>query len=516
MNTLRFDAMAISPEVQRALEAMGFEEATPVQSETIPLLLEGRDVIGQAQTGTGKTAAFGIPLVEAARDGRRGLVLTPTRELAQQVQRELQAIGKGSPVDVVCLIGGAHFGEQARALQRHPQATLVATPGRILDHLERGTLTLDELQLFVLDEADEMLSMGFQDELDAIVKQLPDERQTILFTATLAPAIEKLAKKALRNPETVRIGRGPTTSVQQLYVQMAGRDRPAAIHRILEAEAPRAVLLFVKTRARVDDLVGQLGNMQAEGLHGGMQQAQRDAVMNRFRQGKTQVLVATDVAARGLDVEEVDLVLHDDFAQDVDTYVHRMGRTGRAGRTGKSILFITPGKIKRLGMLRPVTGRLDQYQVPDDNQLAKLRSTRLLAELQDVDVLPAAHDALQSAVEAGMSLEDVALRLMSCQLVEPEPAEEQVNLDGNAALSLKVGKFDDVRPNAIVGVLCNAGGLRGEDIGRIDILDRMCVVEIPAAEADRVVNALAKVRLSGRPVMPRLAEDWRFKAPPRR
>ncbi len=513
---MRFQDMGLHGATLSALEAMGFEEATPIQAETIPALLEGRDVIGQAQTGTGKTAAFGIPLVEMARSGRRGLVLTPTRELAQQVQREIQAIGKGSPIDVVCLIGGAHFGEQVKALDRHPNATLVATPGRILDHLERGTMNLDGISIFVLDEADEMMSMGFQDELDALVAQLPEERQTVLFTATLPPPIEKLAKKALHDPATVRVDAGPATNVRQCFIQLAGRDRPAAIRRILEAEAPRAALLFVKTRARVDDMVRALDGLKVEGIHGGMQQGMRDAVMGRFRQGRTQVLVATDVAARGLDVDEVDLVLHDDFANDADTYVHRMGRTGRAGRSGLSILFITPGKIKRLGMLRPVTGRLDTYDLPSDDAMAKLRTGRLVEEIAELGVLAAARDALNAATEAGLSAEDVALRMLSQRLVQPAEEEAVVDVGDSLAISLKVGKMDNVRPNAIVGVLCNAGGLRGEDIGRIDILDRMSVVEVPAAEADRVVAAMAKVRLSGRPVMPRIADDWRFKTPPRK
>jgi ATP-dependent RNA helicase DeaD len=511
----RFEDMGLSDETLSALEAMGFEEATPVQAATIPLLMAGRDVIGQAQTGTGKTAAFGVPLVEAARAGRRGLVLTPTRELAQQVQREIQAIGKGSPVDVVCLIGGARFGDQARALERHPNATLVATPGRILDHLEKGTLRLDALQIFVLDEADEMLSMGFQDELEAIVARLPTERQTVLFTATLAPAIERLAKKALRNPETVRIGKGPTTSVAQYFAQVKGNQRPLAVQHIMEAENPRATLLFARTRMRVDELVELLRGVQADGLHGGMQQAQRDGVMKRFRSGQTKILVATDVAARGLDVDEIDLVLHDELAGDADTYVHRMGRTGRAGRTGTSIVFVGPGKIGRLNMIRSVSGKLKEYVVPDEAALADVRMARAIQELDEVEVVPAAHQALREAHAQGKSTEELVLKLLSERLTAPAPEPVAV-VHETTGIALKVGTMDDVRAGAIMGVLCNAGGLRGEDVGRIDILERMSVVEVPGPEADRVCENLARVRLSGRPLLPRIADDWRFKAPLRR
>ncbi|MCA1819784.1 MAG: DEAD/DEAH box helicase, partial [Thermoplasmatota archaeon] len=227
---MRFDELPLHATTLSALEAMGFEETTPVQAETIPLLLQGKDLVAQAQTGTGKTAAFGIPLVEASRNGRRGLVLAPTRELAQQVQRELQAIGKGSPVDVVCLIGGAHFGDQVRAVKRHPDAIFVATPGRVVDHLGRGTLDLSGIAILVLDEADEMLSMGFQDDLEAIVAALPTPRQTMLFSATLAPAIERLAQRALVDPVIVRAGaRGAAAaSVRQCYAIVRPADRAEA------------------------------------------------------------------------------------------------------------------------------------------------------------------------------------------------------------------------------------------------------------------------------------------------
>src|ERR1041385_138872 len=340
--SMHFNELPLSAPVQSALEAMGFEEATPVQAETIPLLLAGTDLVAQAQTGTGKTAAFGIPLVEAARSGRRGLVLCPTRELAQQVQRELQAIAKGSPADVVCLIGGSSFGEQVLALKHHPDAILVATPGRIVDPLGRGTLDLGAITLLVLDEADEMLSMGFADDLEAIVAALPTARQTMLFTATLAPVVDQLARKALKDPVTIRAGaRGATAAlVQQLYAVVGGHERTEAVRRILDVEHPKAALLFCRTRERVEQLGQELKALGPEVLHGGMDQRVRDAAMSRVRGGRTKLLIATDVAARGLDVEDIELVLHDEAAADVDTYIHRIGRTGRAGRSGRSILFL--------------------------------------------------------------------------------------------------------------------------------------------------------------------------------
>ncbi len=512
---LRFADLPLHENTLAALEAMGFTETTPIQGEAIPALLEGRDLIGQAKTGTGKTAAFGVPLIEASRQGRRGLVLAPTRELAKQVQQELQAIGKGSPVDVICLIGGAPFGDQARALQRHPNAILVATPGRVVDHLGRGTLNLQDMSMFVLDEADEMLSMGFADELDQIVAALPKERQTVLFTATLAPQIEKLAKKTLVDPVTIRMGAGAAPDVRQGYAIVAGRERVEAIQKILEAENPRATLLFARTRARVEEIVGELQHLKAEALHGGMGQPQRDGVMKRFREGKAALLVATDVAARGLDVNEIDLVLHDEPAGDVDTYIHRIGRTGRAGRSGASIIFIGPGKVNRLAGVRRAVGKLEQYVLPDDAELGAIRSNRIIASLADKEPSEGARAAFKQAIEDGMDAEDIAMRAIEALMVPiPEAAVPADNRP--SALALKVGKMDNVSPGAIVGMLTNAGGLRGEDVGRIDILEKMCVVEVPHDRIEHLCETLGRVRLSGRPVMPRPAEDWRFKAPTRR
>ncbi len=514
---MRFDELPLHEATQRALEAMGFEESTPIQEQTIPHLLEGRDIIAQAQTGTGKTAAFGIPLIEAARNGRRGIVLTPTRELAKQVQRELQAIGKGSPVDVVCLIGGAHFGDPVRALQRHPNAILVATPGRVNDHLQRGTLDLSGMSILVLDEADEMLSMGFQDELDAIVATIPKERQTMLFTATMPPAVAKLAKSGLNDPVQVQAGpKGAANTVEQTFAVVAGRDKPQAVRAIMEMENPAAALLFARTRQRVEELSEVLRPLGAEALHGGMGQPQRDAVMTRFRNGQTRMLIATDVAARGLDVENIELVLHDEPAGDVETYVHRIGRTGRAGRTGKSILFLGPGRLQRLKPIQRVAGQLERYNIPDDNALARVRMDRLMADLQEIEPTPAAEAAMAAAQEAGLSAHDIALRSLTWFLDDSgSEEEEQIEAAQKVALAIKVGKMDDVHPGAIVGALTNAGGLRGEDIGRIDILPKMSVVEVPAQGIDQLCETLQRVKLSGRFLMPRIAEDWRFKAQPR-
>ncbi|MEA3191227.1 MAG: ATP-dependent helicase DbpA [Thermoplasmata archaeon] len=517
---MRFSTLGLQEATVLALEAMGFEEATPIQEQAIPPLLLGRDIMAQAQTGTGKTAAFGIPLVEAARNGRRGLVLTPTRELAKQVQRELQAIAHGAPVDVVCLIGGAPFGDQVRALQRHPGAILVATPGRVVDHLQRQTLDLSKMAILTLDEADEMLSMGFAEELAAIVATMPSERQTMLFTATLTPPIERLARETLRDPLLVRIaaGKGGAASqVDQRFALVAGRDRPHAVRRILEAEEPEAALLFARTRERVEELAEALRDLGAEALHGGLAQPARDAVMERFRKGRTKLLVATDVAARGLDVEGIQLVLHDEAAPDTDTYIHRIGRTGRAGRSGRSIVLLAPGRMHHLNAIQRVAGRLERYDVPDAAAIAKLRTGRLVLGLQAAAPGAAAQAAIARARADGMADDAIALAALELLLARDEPAAADAAPapPSRMAICLKVGAVDQVGPGAIVGTLTHIGGLRGEDIGRIDILPQISFVEVPSAEVPRLCDALANATLGGRRLWPRPAEDWKFRMPQR-
>ncbi|MGB1698281.1 MAG: DEAD/DEAH box helicase, partial [Thermoplasmatota archaeon] len=479
---MQFQDLPLRPETLAALEKKGFKEATPIQAQTIPLLMDGRDVIGQAQTGTGKTAAFGLPVMEAAYDGHKSLILAPTRELAKQVQRELQDYG---PAHVSCLIGGTPIPENLRELKRDP-LVIVATPGRVVDLIDRGALTLDEIAIFVLDEADEMLSMGFQDELDAIVDKLPPKRQNVLFTATLAKNVERLAKKTLTNPETVRIGKTTSSNLDQCFAVVAGKDRIDAYRRIMEVEQPQAALLFARTRARVDELTEGLRAINAESLHGGMGQAQRDAVMQRFRKGTTSLLIATDVAARGLDIDEVELVMHDEPAGDTDTYVHRIGRTARAGRSGRSIVFVAPGKTRRLAPLKNLTdGKLSQYQVPSDEDLARLRIRRVLDDLKAITP-DLGQWAMERALKEGFTVEELAAKAMQYILEVPE--QEEPDEGEMTAMAIKVGKIDDVNPGAIVATLVNAGGLRADDIGRIDILPRMSVVEVPVSQVPSLID----------------------------
>ncbi|MEO7335130.1 MAG: DEAD/DEAH box helicase, partial [Caldimonas sp.] len=386
-----FAALGLGDELVAAITGLGYEEPTPVQRETIPLLLEGRDVLAQAATGTGKTAAFALPMLQriaAAGDGKRrtapplgGLVLVPTRELAMQVAEAIHKYARGAGLTVLPLYGGAPMHTQIRGLERGPQV-VVATPGRALDHLRRGTLKLDGLAVLILDEADEMRDMGFAEDLDTILEATPKGRQTALFSATMPARILAIAGRHLRNPARVKIERekhtaGKLPRVRQVAYIVARPHKGAALERVLEMENPSATLVFCRTRLEVDTLVEMLNahGHSAEALHGGMEQRLRDRVMGRFRDGSAELLVATDVAARGLDIQRISHVINYDVPADSESYVHRIGRTGRAGRDGTAITLVEPREHRLLRSMEAVTKQ--KVEVATLPTVADLRARRL-------------------------------------------------------------------------------------------------------------------------------------------
>ena len=426
-----FAALGLDPRLAEALAGLGYEEPTPVQREAIPPLLAGRDVLARAATGTGKTAAFALPLLHRLAGGSGsspmggrpgGLVLVPTRELAMQVTEAVQRYGRALGVRALALYGGAPMAVQLRALARGVEV-VVATPGRALDHIRRGTLPLDGVRTVVLDEADEMLDMGFADDLEAILQAAPAARQTALFSATLPPRIAAIAQGQLRDPVEVTIARevvaeGEVARVREVAVRVHRSDKVPALLRLLEVEAPAAAIVFCRTRTEVDELTEALQGcgVRAEALHGGLSQEQRDRVMLRFRTQRTAVLVATDVAARGLDVSHVTHVVNYDVPADVAAYVHRVGRTGRAGREGVAITLAEPREQRLLRVIEQVTGRaMASAPVPGN---AALRAHREDARLELLAPLLAEHD--------GVTLAAAALVLLGAPLevTEPEPGAE--------------------------------------------------------------------------------------------
>jgi len=356
-----FAEFGLEPKVLQAVTEMGFEESTPIQAKAIPIAMSGADLIGQAQTGTGKTAAFGIPLISKIPPEEErivALVMTPTRELAIQVADELGKLARYKGIRTLPIYGGQDIGRQIRALKKKPQI-IIGTPGRLLDHINRKTIRLDDVRTVVLDEADEMLDMGFMEDITTILSLVPEERQTMLFSATMPPNIQKLAQQFLRNPEHVSVIPKNITapSIEQIYIEVHEREKFEALSRLLDMESPDLAIVFGRTKRRVDELSEALQKRgySADGLHGDLSQNQRDTVMRKFRDGSIDVLVATDVAARGLDVSGVTHVINFDLPQDPESYVHRIGRTGRAGKEGVAYTFVTPREIDHLHFIERVT-----------------------------------------------------------------------------------------------------------------------------------------------------------------
>lgn len=360
----KFSALAINDLIIQSLSNMGFEEPTPIQAQSIPPAMSGRDLVGQAQTGTGKTAAYGIPMIHkilgSFAEKVQGIVLTPTRELAIQVAEELNKIGQYTDVRTLPIYGGQDIGRQIKALKKRPQI-IVATPGRLMDHMERRTIRLDDVKVVVLDEADEMLNMGFIEDIENILQQIPQERQTLLFSATMPKTIQALAKRFLKDPVMISIKSKEVTVplVEQYYIEVHDRQKFDVLCRLLDIQSPDLAILFARTKRRVDELAEGLKKRGylAEGIHGDLTQAKRDSVLRQFREGIIDILVATDVAARGLDISGVTHVYNFDIPQDPESYVHRIGRTGRAGQAGIATTFVIPREIEHLRLIERVTKR---------------------------------------------------------------------------------------------------------------------------------------------------------------
>ncbi|MSO30374.1 MAG: DEAD/DEAH box helicase [Acidobacteria bacterium] len=535
-----FAATGLSTALVSAITGLGYEEPTPVQREAIPLLLAGGDVLAEAATGTGKTAAFALPMLHRFTEkaggapGRtRGLVLVPTRELAMQVAEAIHKYCRGSGLSVTPVYGGAPMQQQIRALQRGV-TIVVATPGRALDHLRRRSLSLADLDMLVLDEADEMLDMGFADDLEAILDATPATRQTALFSATLPPRILSIAQKHLRTPTRVTIAREKTAAgklprVRQIAYLVARPHKPVALQRVLDIEAPSSALVFCRTRLEVDTLVETLGahGYRAEALHGGMQQRQRDAVMNRFRSAKSDLLVATDVAARGLDIAQLSHVINYDLPSEPEAYVHRIGRTGRAGREGTAITLVEPREHRLLRAIEQFTKQKIQVcPVPTVADLrarrleltrASLREQILQGELDDVRIL------VQSLAEEFdiVDIAAAAVKLAHASVAGeqdardqeiPEPAVAPTRSRDREARSrpggggdmvrlfIGAGRQSGIRPADLVGAIANEAGINSRALGGIEIAERFSLVEVPAEDADAIVAAMRKATLRGQKV----------------
>jgi ATP-dependent RNA helicase DeaD len=548
-----FGDLGVRAELAAAVTALGYEEPTPVQRETIPLLLEGRDLLGQAATGTGKTAAFALPLLQRLAEAgpskrTRGLVLVPTRELAMQVAEAVHKYAKGSALSVLPLYGGAPMHQQIRSLERGVQI-VVATPGRALDHLRRGTLTLDAIQVLVLDEADEMLDMGFAEDLDAILKATPAARQTALFSATMPARILAIASRHLKNPARVTIARektahGKVPRVRQVAYVVSRAHKPATLARVLDMEDPVATLVFCRTRLEVDSLVETFNahGHRAQALHGGMEQRQRDRVMGQFRTKATDLLIATDVAARGLDIEHLSHVVNYDVPASPEVYLHRIGRTGRAGRGGTAITLAEPREHRHLRAIEHFTKvKIEVATVPTvaDLRARQLDITRaslreqlvagdfdhlrvvvesLAEEFDLVDVAAAAVKMAHAAISGDRPAQEIpAAREPGPQRDRKRPPGAGARRDPRPAgeplvrIFVGAGRQAGIRPGDLVGAITGEAGVESRAVGAIEIADRFSLVEVAEQDADHIIKALRGTTIRGKKVPVRRDRD----APPR-
>lgn len=507
-----FDQLGLSKPLRQAIDDAGYEAPTPIQLKTIPLLLAGQDVMGQAQTGTGKTAAFTLPILQQLDLGQKdvqALILTPTRELAIQVAEAIHTYARRmKEVRVLPVYGGQSIEQQIRHLQRGVQV-VVGTPGRIMDHLRRGTLDFDALKIVILDEADEMLRMGFIEDVEWILGQAPENLQMALFSATIPPEIRRIADRYLQNPVMVEIEHKSLAvpTVEQRYLNVSEKQKLNVLSQVLETETEpgEAVLIFARTKVGAAEVAEKLQarGYMVEAMHGDMSQAQRESVIRRLRNGQVEIVVATDVAARGLDVERIGFVVNYDIPYDVEAYVHRIGRTGRAGRAGKTVLFVTPREQRLMRNIEQYIGqRIESMKMPTRAHVAarrialfKERILKTLAE-EELDLYLSLVEEL--AEESGCDMAEIAAAAARLAredkplVVELEPEPDQVGRpeEGMVRFFLEGGRRNGIRPGDIVGAIANEAGVPGHVIGAIDIYDRFAFVEVPAQYQEQVLAGM--------------------------
>lgn len=512
-----FADLGVSPSIIQGLYEMGFEEPTPIQKDTIPKLMQGADLLGQAQTGTGKTAAFGIPLIQnlgllAPSNMPKALIIVPTRELANQVTVELNKIGKFSKLKTIPIFGGQSIDRQLVSLARNPQI-IVGTPGRILDHIRRGSLNLSEIQSFILDEADEMLDMGFIDDINTIINSITSPFQFMLFSATMPTEIQKMAQTKMNNPVIVKVRARELTAatIQQIFYELENWEKLEALCRIVDVEDSKLFLVFCQTKKEVDDLTKQLSvrGYFAEALHGDYSQYKRDQVMRNFRENKLDILVATDVAARGIDVSHVSHVVNYSLPQQAESYIHRIGRTGRAGREGMAITFVTPSEYKQLMQIEKVARtRLQKGKLPTRKELFSVRKIQMLGQItaSKEKVEPYFVEWAEKLMEKGDERKLLAVALK----IAYNNQYPEINLDregiidsystggekGMARLFINGGRNYNITHRDIIQALVKSELLNGSDIGKIHVLDDFTFVEVPEELAASIIAKMSRFKLN--------------------
>lgn len=531
MEHLKFEDMNLSPEIYQAVLDMGFEEATPIQSQAISVIMEGKDVIGQSQTGTGKTAAFGIPCLERIdpEDRRlQALILCPTRELAIQVSEEFRKLLKYKDnIRVLPIYGGQPIDRQILALKKGAQV-VIGTPGRVMDHMRRHTLKTGTVQMMILDEADEMLDMGFREDIETILFKIPKEHQTLLFSATLSPEILSITKRFQQDPEFIKIVRKELTvpSIEQYYFDVKEKRKLDALTRLIDMYNPSLAMVFCNTKKRVDELTELLQGRGyfAEGLHGDLKQVQRDKVMQKFRNGAIEILVATDVAARGIDVDDIDIVINYDIPQDEEYYVHRIGRTGRAGKTGKAFTFCVGKEIYKLrDIMRFTKTKIIQQKLPTLSDVEEMKTTLFLEKIKETineGHLTKYIHLVDNLMEEDFTSIDVAAALLKLQLAslaaDDIDAIDDINFNGTDAyggegekmvrLFLSAGKKNKIRTKDIVGAIANEAGVPGKALGAIELFENHSFVDVPREYVQDVLYGMKNAKIKNKKVRVEIAE----------
>lgn len=531
---MEFKELELTEEVLRAVEEMGFAEATEIQAKSIPLIQSGADVIGKSNTGTGKTAAFGIPAIESISHERNGvevLILCPTRELAMQACDEIRKFSKYMNWVKPCAVyGGASMDRQIIDIKRGANI-VVGTPGRVMDHMRRRTLKLQNLKMIILDEADEMLNMGFREDIECILQEVPEERQTILFSATMPPAIMAITNQYQKDPQLIKIDQKYRTvdTIDQYYFEIPSGMKMEAMQYLLLAYEPKASMIFCNTKKMVDDLTETLTSkgFKAAGLHGDMKQTQRTYVMDKFKSGKINILIATDVAARGIDVSGIDVVFNFDLPQDNEYYIHRIGRTGRAGKSGTAYTLISNRKqiydLKALS--RYIKAEIKEKELPEKNDIINNKISKVVNKITAASqqTLKDETDIIFGILTAeGYSAEQIAKILINLRINKelrnipefeiPKVKKYVSKFTGkltkskSAKIEISAGKSNRIAPNFILGALVEATGMQGKNFGKIEIFDKYSTVEVPQADLEFIIDAMDNTKVNGKKVTVKLCE----------
>lgn len=521
---LKFSETILSEEIKRALEENGYVEATPIQSKTLEHLLDGKDVIGQSQTGTGKTAAYGLPIINSIDKNNnkvQALILCPTRELALQVVGELRKFAKYEEgIKSLAVYGGESIEKQITALKKGVKI-IVGTPGRIMDHMRRKTIKLANIKTVVLDEADEMLSMGFEEDIETILNETPAERQTVLFSATLDARIRAIAKKYLNEPVEVKIKAKELTvdKIEQIAIEVKQSMKDEALSRIIDVNNPKKAVIFCNTKRKVDDLIETLRQRgySAESFHGDIKQIQRERIMKRFKGGEFKILIATDVVARGIDVDELNLVVNYDLPQEEEYYVHRIGRTGRNGAEGKAYTFVVGKERRKLESIEKYAHTKVSYgKIPTDSEMKEIKNKKLITEIQNVidgnefENNKIINDVYEKLAESNdkEKMVKALLKIAFGEQIEVEKmvfdnankSSKEKTEKGNTRFFLSVGKKDNVKAKDILGSITSNVPISGSAIGKINVLDKFSFVEIPTQYASDVLYCMKGKQIKGKDV----------------